>query len=355
MPSKGIVALGFIVGVALVAGVLRFKFYLDPPEDRFTNRINTILANMAIQNMPLESDAVAAPANIFPVTPVVSDAVHYNLSAQYDLGEGIVLDVLVQPEQLLVVLLQGSDLIVQAYDLSWQPIPDSRRVLRSAVQLIGGMPPRAGLVQTTTGYRLVETVAQSDQTYNLVLRHYALDWVEQSSVDLQVGLSVLESSLIRLADDAIWILFNGQELMHYGADGGLIANQTVTLEGMTVCDVILDQTDVVLALESANEILLQKQNQFGVVQQTVALPRPDSGVACVSVQRYQEQFIVQLFDRVVPYTDDLSVQYAALDVASTQFWPQITLGEDQFWLNYSTSTTLGQYTAQVITYAPAAE
>lgn len=344
---KGVIALGFLVGVVLVAGILKIKFYFDPPEDRFTNRSNELI-NTVTETEVIVADQVAMDTVV--VTPQLVTTVQYNLAQQYDLGDGILLDVLVITDRIVTLQLNGSELITQSYDLQWQSIVDSRQVLQTNVQLIAGLPPQVRLAQAATGYILVQSVAQSDSVYDIVLRSYATDWSEQSTTVLQDDLAVLEDATIRLADNSIWLLMSGEDLIQYTLQGALLATQEIAIDETTVCDVIPDQSDVVVVLESSTTMTLQKQTQFGAVKQAVTFPRPNNLVGCLTVLRQNEQLVVQLQDSLVPYADNLSEQYEPIIIQANQFFPQVTLGEDKLWLAYSTSSTLGQYAMHVQEY-----
>lgn len=347
MSRKGVVALGMLAGVAIVAGMLRIKFYFDPPEDRFTNRSNELISAVTDPEI-IVADPVAV--DTVAVTPQLAATVQYNLTKQDDLGDGILLDVLATTDRLVTIQLQGGELVTQGYDLDWQPLADSRHVLQTNVQLIAGLPPQVQLAQTATGYSLVQSVAQSETVYDIVLHSYANDWSEQSTTVLQDDLAVLEDVTIRLADNSIWLLVSGEDLIQYTLQGALLATQAIVIAATSVCDVIPDQSDVVVVLESSTTMTLQKQTQFGEVKQAVSFPRPNNLVGCLAVLRQNEQLVVQLPDSLVPYADNLSEQYEPVAIQSNQFFPQVTLGEAKLWLAYSTSSTLGQYAMHVTTY-----
>ena len=59
MQRKGVIAFGFLIGVAIVAGILRIKFYFDPPEDNFTNR-NLVLLDDSDDSTELAVETVTA-------------------------------------------------------------------------------------------------------------------------------------------------------------------------------------------------------------------------------------------------------------------------------------------------------
>lgn len=334
------IALGLLVGVALVAGIMRVKFYFDPPEDNFTNRSNELIS--AVTEVAM--DTVVA-------TPQLVTTVKYNLTQQYDLGDGIILDMTASSDQIWTVQLQGSELVVQAYDQTWVPVADSRHVLQTGVQLIAGRLPHVRLAIHDQAYSLVQGVAESDTVYDVILRRYNHDWIEQSSTVLRNDLSVIEDVKVHLIDQGIWLVVSGGTIELYTYSGILETSQDILIDGMGVCDVIPDQTNLVLVLEGSTTITLQKQTKFGEVMQAVSFPRPNSLVGCLETMRDDEQLIIQLGDSLVPYSDNLLEQYEPIIIQSNQFFPQVILGEDNLWLAYSTSSTLGQYAMHVTTYA----
>ncbi|EKD78839.1 MAG: hypothetical protein ACD_41C00251G0002 [uncultured bacterium] len=342
MQRKGVIAFGFLIGVAIVAGILRIKFYFDPPEDNFTNR-NLVLLDDSDDSTELAVETVTA-------TPQLVTTAQYTLTQQSDLGDGIIRAILETTDQVITVQLQGSELVMQPYDLSWQPLADGRRVLQTDVQLIAGLPPQVVLAKTGSGYTLGQTVAQSDSVYAVVLRTYSTDWVEQSSVTLQDNLPSSGQVVISLTTDGIWMLLNNQTVQFYGPTGTLSSTQDLTSTDTTVCDLIPDQGDIVMVMKSNTGLILQKQDRYGKKIQTVTLPQIDTALECLAVYRSGEQFVIQLVDQLIPYTDNLSEQYETIAVRSNQLFPQVMLQENSIWLLYSSSSTLGQYTMHAERY-----
>src|SRR3989338_4035516 len=111
MQRKGVIAFGFLVGVAIVAGMLRVKFYFDPPENNFSTEVADLF-------IPVEETEIVTTETL-TATPQVVETVQYVIAQQYDLGDGIVLAVLTTADQIWTIQLQGSELVSQAYDLAW--------------------------------------------------------------------------------------------------------------------------------------------------------------------------------------------------------------------------------------------
>lgn len=345
MQRKGIIALGFLVGVAIVAGILRIKFYFDPPQDNFNMNISNFLAEDAETTAATDTTVATLTA-----TPQAVDTIQYTLAQQYDLGDGIVLDGVVTADKIWTIQLQGSELAVQAYDLTWQPVVDSRHVVQTDVQLVAGLPPQAVLNVSATSATVVQTLAQGEGLYDVVLRRYDTDWVEQTVVVLHDDLSIMEGIALRMTDAGLWLLLNAETIEFYTLTGILVTTQDVVIDATGVCDLIPDQADVVLVLESSTTMTLQKRTQFGEPVQAVTIPRPNSLVGCEGAFRDDEQLIIQLGDSLVPYADNLSEQYQPIPVLSTQLFPRIQLSDQQVWILYSTSATLGNYQMHVQVY-----
>lgn len=350
--NRGVIALGFLVGVAVVAGILRIKFYFNPPEDRFTNRVDQILANALTEPVTVEDTAVVASLDTTQVVPTVQTTTPYQIGATAGLGEGILLALLPETTGAMAVILRGSELVVQRYDTTWQVVADSTQVMQQDVQLIAGAPPVAKLFAVDDGYRLVLTQGSND-TQAVVLLSLAADGTVQSSVTLLSGLSVLEGIITTVTSNAVWVYVAGGQLNRFAlSDGSVQVIQEFSLVDATVgvCALIPDGADIMIVSESATELVFNKQTEFGVPLQSVAIPRPDSLVGCAGVVRYQDQLVVQLLDRLVPYNDNLTNQYPAIRFTGNELYPLTVLSDTGLWLVSSTSSTLGQYSMQVQAY-----
>lgn len=353
--NKGVIALGFLVGVAIVAGILRIKFYFDPPEDRFTNQVDQILTN-ALTEPVIVADTIETTTvdtvNQTMVTPMMQMVTPYQLSATVHLGDGLLLSLLPETDGAIGVLLRGTELLVQRYDAAWQLLPDSTKSIQQDVQLISGAPPVAKLFAVDDGYRLVLTQGNND-TQAVLLLSLAADGTVQSTVTLLSGLSALEGIITTVTTDAVWVYVAGGQLHRFSlSDSSVQMIQEFSLVDATVgvCALMPDGTDIMIVSESATELVFNKETEFGVLLQSVAVPRPDSLVGCTGVVRYQDQLVVQLLDRLVPYNDNLTNQYPAIRFTGSELYPFTVLSNTGLWLAYSTSSTLGAYTIQVQEY-----
>lgn len=353
--NRGVIALGFLVGVAVVAGILRIKFYFNPPEDHFTNRVDQILANALTAPVTVEDTAVVASLDTTQVVPVLQTTTPYQIGAAADLGEGIMLALLPDTAGALAVVLRGSELIVQRYDGTWQVPADSTQVIQQDVQLIAGAPPVAKLFAVDDGYRLVLTQGDND-TQAVLLLSLAHDGTVQATTTLLSGLSVLAGIITTVTSNAVWVYVAGDPLHRFAlSDGSIQATQALDLVGAGVCALIPDETDIMVVSERLTELVFAKQTEFGVPLQSVAVPRPDSLVGCDNVVRQQDQLVVQLIDRLVPYSDNLAYQYPAIRFTGNELYPLTVLSDTGLWLVSSTSSTLGQYAMQIQAYTiPAA-
>ncbi len=352
--NKGVIALGFLVGVAIVAGILRIKFYFNPPEDRFTNRVNEILTTALTEPVVIADTAATATVDTVEtttVTPSIQTVTPYQLIATVNLGDGLLLSLLPETDGAIGVLLRGTELIMQRYDAAWQLVPDSAQTIQSDVQLIAGAPPIAKLFPTVdNGYYLVLTQGQSD-IQNVLMFRLAEDGTIQSTVTLLSGLSALAGIITTVTTDAVWVYVAGGQLYRFAiTDGSLQAMQELDSVGASVCALIPDETDLIVVSERLNELVFDKQTEFGVTTQSVAIPRPDPLVGCEDVTRQQEQLVLQLQDRIVPYSDNLADQYPDMRFTGSELYPLTVLSNTGLWLAYSTSSTLGEYTIQVQEY-----
>lgn len=348
--NKGVIALGFLVGVAIVAGILRIKFYFDPPADRFTNRVNQIVTTALTEPVTVEDTAVVASLDTAQVVPVLQTTTPYQVDATADLGEGILLALLPETTGAVAVILRGSELLVQRYDTAWQVVADSTQVIQQDVQLIAGAPPVAKLFAVDDGYRLVLTQGNND-TQAVLLLSLAADGTVQSTATLLSGLSALEGIITTVTSNAVWVYVAGGQLSRFAlSDGSIQATQELDLVGAGVCALMPDGTDIMVVSERLTELVFAKQTEFGVPLQSVAIPRPDSLVGCAGVVRYQDQLVVQLLDRLVPYNDNLTHQYPVIRFTGSELYPFTILSNTGLWLAYSTSSTLGEYTIQVQEY-----
>lgn len=349
--NRGVIALGFLVGVAVVAGILRLKFYFNPPEDRFTNRVDQILSN-ALTVPVVSEEPATTTSNQITVAPTVQTTTPYQVGSTANLGEGILLALLPETSGALAVLLRGSELIVQRYDTAWQVVTDSTQVMQQDVQLIAGAPPVVKLFAVDDGYRLVLTQGNND-TQAVLLLSLGYDDTVQSTATLLSGLSALEGIITTVTSNAVWVYVAGGQLHRFAlSDGSVQAIQEFSLvdASVGVCALIPDGTDLMIVSESATELVFNKQTEFGVPLQSVAIPRPDSLVGCTGVVRYQDQLVIQLLDRLVPYSDNLTNQYSAIRFTGSALYPLTVLSETGLWLVSSTSSTLGQYSMQIQTY-----
>lgn len=349
--NRGVIALGFLVGVAVVAGILRIKFYFNPPQDRFTNRVDQILTNALIVPVVSEEPATTT-SNQITVTPTVQTTTPYQVGATAGLGEGILLALLPETSGALAVLLRGSELIVQRYDTAWQVVTDSTQVMQQNVQLIAGAPPVAKLFAVDDGYRLVLTQGNND-TQAVLLLSLAHDGTVQSTATLLAGLSALEGIITTVTSNAVWVYVASGQLHRFAlSDGSVQAIQEFSLvdASVGVCALVPDGTDLMIVSESAKELVFNKQTEFGVLLQSVAIPRPDSLVGCDNVVRQQDQLVIQLIDRLVPYSDNLAYQYSSIRFTGNELYPLTVLSDTGLWLASSGSTVLGQYTMQVQAY-----
>ncbi|MBI4407350.1 MAG: hypothetical protein HY565_02505 [Candidatus Kerfeldbacteria bacterium] len=350
--SKGVIALGFLVGVAVVAGILRIKFYFNPPEDRFTNRVNEILTTALTEPVVVEDEPATVVSNTAKVVPTVQTSAAYVSGVTTNLGEGILLSLLPESAGASAVVLRGSELMLQRYDSTWQLIPDSVQTIQSDVQLIAGSPPIAKLFSATDGYYLVLTQGQTD-TQSVLLLQLATDGTVQTDTTLLTNLSPLVEIITTVTSNAVWVSVADGSLYRFAlTDGSLQAMEEFSWVDarVRVCALIPDETNLIVVSENATELVFAKQTEFGVNTQSVSIPRPDLLVACDQIVRQQERLVIQLQDRIVPYSDNLSDQYPELRLTGSELYPFAVLSSTGLWLASSTSSTLGQYTMQVQEY-----
>jgi hypothetical protein len=346
--NKGVLAAGLIVGIVLVALVIRVKFYFDPPTDNFTSRYQEIL-----------SEQITAPDFLDPadtsntntvttvtVTPTVQSTAGYQAADTIDLGTGIPIATTQQSEQVIVVVLEGSELIARQYDANWVSV--ATHTLATDVDLVNGQPPLGAIAVSTDGYQFVYSQLVDDEVTMQILKLDS-DFAVQSTTTIRA-----ESTVLALSDSYLWLYNSAGQLQTYSlTDQSLLMQQALA---PAPCTFIIDQTDAVAAAVDVDTLVLTKLKATVGVETIVSAAVPDLQ-SCIGAARDQQQLALlakqagqttlQIFNDTVTEMDP------SLTVPNAMLYPQVGWQDTNLWLLYSTSEVLGDYQLHVANFAPA--
>ncbi len=347
--NKGVLAAGLIVGIVLVALIIRVQFYFNPPVDNFTNRLQQVIdAQSQLPDFLDDTSLKTTTISTTEVTPVLQTTGRYHLETTKSLGDGIAIASATQMDQVMVVVLRGSDLYLQLYDTDWLLL--SEHLVIQSVDLVNGEPPLATLV--TDGeqeqYYIAYTQYVSDQvTIQLVTLDHAFNVTETTSITATPVVMAASS-------EYLWLYNTANQLQTYSLAGrNLLAQQSLEVGP---CQFIIDQNNAVAVAAQSNTLLLNKFNATATMDTAIAV-QLEGMQNCLAAARHDEYMMVLGQENgqnvLHVFNDTITTVDPTIDAPATILYPQLGWQGDAAWLIYSTSEVLGDYQLQVASYFPA--